>query len=324
MAVTESHVVAYRGRVVLVVGAAGFIGRHAARLLEAAGAEVHAVVRPGSAGLVSGRRSATVAAELSHRGAITQIVGALRPAVTFNFAGYGVDPRERDAALATRINDDLVHELAQACGEHADRSWPGQQLVHVGSALEYGTAGGDLHEGTSPSPTTLYGQTKLAGAMALAAAVDAAMLRGTTARLFTVYGPGEHPGRLLPSLIAASRSRSPLALTLGAQLRDFTFVGDVAEGVLRLGCLTDANVGPVNVATGQLESVRRFTERAADVIGLPRDLLRFGEVAMRPEEMHHDNVNIARLVSLSGWTPLTTIEDGVRATLAAGPSGDPA
>lgn len=321
MAVIKSHRAAYRGRTVLVLGGGGFIGQHVVQMLSESGAEVHAVVRPGSPGPAATPHTATLEADLSRRGAISQVISATRPAITFNLAGYGIDPAERNDDLAASINVELVDELVRACGRDADATWPGQHLVHVGSALEYGTAIGDLHEGTTARPNTLYGRTKLAGTTALTAAVSAGTLRGVTTRLFTVYGPGEHAGRLLPSLIAALRTRAALALTAGTQRRDFTYVGDVAEGLLRLGCLADTNIGVVNLATGRLTSVRHFAERAADVIGLPRDLLQFGPVATRPEEMDHDDVSIARLVTLSGWSPPTGIEEGVRAALTASHSG---
>ena len=81
-------------------------------------------------------------------------------------------------------------------------------------------------------------------------------MRAVTARLFTVYGPGEHCGRLLPSLIEAARAEKPLELTAGTQLRDLTYVEDVAEGLLRLG-LAQAEPGSVvNLATGHLTMVR--------------------------------------------------------------------
>ena len=77
-------------------------------------------------------------------------------------------------------------------------------MIHVGSALEYGTARGNLNELTAPSPTTLYGRSKLAGTLRVCRAARRRGFRAVTARLFTVYGPGEQPGRLLPSLMAAA------------------------------------------------------------------------------------------------------------------------
>lgn len=306
----------YAGQRALVLGASGFIGQWVARELVAAGAEVFL----GSRGATDGRLPVLVgggteaATDLSTPGAAARLISALRPAVTFNLAGYGVNPMERDPALAARINHSLVEEIAMACAGTARPAWPGQDIVHAGSALEYGTAKGSLSETTEPSPTTLYGQTKLAGTLALARASGQGMLRAVTARLFTVYGPGERPGRLLPSLLEASRAGKPVALTGGDQRRDFTYVEDVAEGMLRLGLVPDAGLGPVNLATGALESVRGFVERAGRVLGLGPGQLKFGELPDRPDEMAHDPVNTGLLLSLCRWRPATSIEEGVRRT----------
>ncbi|NIP76477.1 MAG: NAD-dependent epimerase/dehydratase family protein, partial [Xanthomonadales bacterium] len=74
-----------------------------------------------------------------------------------------------------------------------------------------------MAEDSVPNPTTLYGRSKLAGTLQFRRACQRTGLRGLTARLFTVYGPGEHPGRLLPSLIEAAETDEPLELTAGLQ-----------------------------------------------------------------------------------------------------------
>ena len=139
-----------------------------------------------------------------------------------------------------------------------------------------------------------------------------------TARLFTVYGAGEHDGRLLPSLLAAAQGDEPLPLTEGFQKRDFTFVGDVADGLIRLAqtpSLAAFGMGSlVNLATGELSTVRSFVEAAAAVLGIEPDRLRFGELPTRGEEMAHEPVNIERLRSVLGWRPPTPIEAGVART----------
>jgi len=309
----------YRDRRVLLLGGSGFIGRWVARHLAAAGADLHLVARDPAraealwAGL--GIRGAPITADLSRPGIAAEIVQAARPCITFNLAGYGIDPLERDAARAERINHRLVAELARAAGGQRDPEWAGQDLVHAGSAAEYGAAGGTLAEDTHPQPTSLYGRTKLAGTEAVVAATGEGLLRGVAARLFTVYGPGERAGRLLPSLIEAARSRTELPLTAGTQRRDFTYVEDVAEGLLRLGALAESTETPVNLATGRLETVRRFAERAAVVLGLPVERLRFGVLPGRQDEMVHEEVSVVRLRELCGWLPGTSIEEGVRRTI---------
>jgi len=310
---------AYRGVEALVLGGGGFVGTWVAATLVHAGASVTVSARNREAALAAlarhGVRCDVRAFDLAHPGEATRLLSALRPAIVFNLAGYGVDPSERDEALAARINTELVRELAE--NVQAQSSWRGQSLVHAGSALEFGEQHGDLADAWTCRPTTLYGRSKLAGSEALRDASRRRGLRALTARLFTVYGPGEHPGRLLPTLLRARASDDAIPLTAGLQLRDFTSVGDVAHGLLRLGALhaTFAERA-LNLATGRLTSVREFVETAADELGLARERLQFGALPTRVEEMSHAPVSIRALEAALGWKPSTTVRQGLREALA--------
>jgi nucleoside-diphosphate-sugar epimerase len=307
----------FAGARILVLGAAGFIGRWVARALTRRGADLLLVVRDAQAAAsVFDRWEATgaiVESSLQDARILTDLVRDLAPQVTFNLVGYGIDPAERDEEEARWVNVDLARALAEAVADARRPAWSGLDLVHVGSALEYGRAGGDLREDTVPQPTTLYGSTKLAGTLAVDEVTRARGLRAVTARLFTVYGPGEHRGRLLPSLLDAARRHAPIDLSAGTQLRDFTYVEDVAAGLLRLAALS-ATPNVVNLATGSLTTVREFVEAAGRVLRMPADHLRFGVLPTRSDEMAHEPVNVGRLREITAWTPPTTIADGVRRT----------
>lgn len=309
----------YRDIPVLLFGASGFIGRAVARALIEAGARLHVAARDPERARerLDGGEIAGVAADLTDDASIREAVRRVRPAITFNLAGYGVSPAERDERVAEQVNASGVRVLAGALATVPPSGWTFQRLVHVGSALEYGAATGNLTEDTEPLPTTLYGRTKLAGTRALATVARERGLRALTARLFMVYGPGEREGRLLPSLLAAARADTPLRLTSGQQRRDFTYLGDAVEGLLRLG-VSDAPPGAaVNVATGVLTSIRDFVRTAARVLDIPDERLQFGALPSRPEEMQHDPVAVERLHALTGWRPTCSIEDGIRRTVRA-------
>jgi nucleoside-diphosphate-sugar epimerase len=256
----------------------------------------------------------TVTVDLTDTDAVRTLFRRTRPSITFNLAGYGVDRSERDDALAWRINEALVAAVCEAVAESVDSAWRGLHIVHTGSALEYGAIGGHLNEEAEPNPTTTYGQSKLAGTRTLARGCASHGLRGVTARLFTVYGPGEHPGRLVPSLIEGAASGGPLPLTEGLQRRDFTYIEDVVEGLLRLG-LSGIPSGVLNLATGKLATVREFIEVAAQILRIPQANLRFGALPTRPEEMEHAEVAVERLRALLNWVPTTDIASGLRRTL---------
>lgn len=297
----------------LVTGGGGFIGARLVAALQARGATVTLTRRPGDGRATPGARA--LAADLSRPGEARAAIEDARPEVVFNLAGYGVKAGEGDEAAARALNADLPVALAEALLRAPPTSWRGLRLVHAGSALEYGLAGGDLREGTLPQPHTSYGRTKLAGAEAVIAAAGEG-LPAVVARLFNVYGPGEQPEKLLPTLLAAADSQRPIPLTAGAQRRDFVYVDDAVEGLLRLAC---APPGPpvVNLATGALTPVRSFALEAAAQLDIPLWRLDFGALPTRGSEMAHDPVAVGALRARLGWLPATTVPQGIARTLAA-------
>jgi nucleoside-diphosphate-sugar epimerase len=310
----------YNGIEVVVLGASGFIGRWVARALYARGARLHLVVRNKNiAGHVFAQSMVEgniIEADVRDAAFIRSLFRKIRPAVTFNLAGYGVDRSERDESMAYEINAQLVKNVCEAIARDRDPEWQGREIVHVGSALEYGDIGGNLAEDSVPCPTTLYGQTKLAGTRFLEECCKEIGIKGLTARLFSVYGPGEHSSRLLPSLIDAVHTGKAIPLTTGNQKRDFTYVEDVAEGLLRLGLVAATSPDKiVNLATGTLTSVRCFAESAARILKIPQNHLVFGAIPTRKEEMEHDVVSLRLLLGLAKWVPSTSVEVGIRKTL---------
>ena len=286
---------------VIILGASGFIGRWVARTIPQ-DVKTFLVMRDASAA----HKHPGIELDLFDSTGLYKLFAEIRPNIIFNLAGYGVDPLERDEKLGKELNTELPRRICDALRNHSD-----SLLIHAGTALEYGVARGNLAEETEPQPTTWYGQTKLAGTQAIVESP----VRSIVARLFTVYGAGEHPGRLLPSLIEAARNKTEIDLTAGTQKRDFTYVEDVADGLIRLAGIRDERCTLVNLATGKLHTVREFVETAARILRIPQKHLRFGKLPTRESEMRHENVSTERLRNLIKWTPSTTIEVGIQKTV---------
>lgn len=310
-----NHVGSYYGTRVVVLGASGFIGSWVARSLSAQEANIYLVVRD----LKSSEKVFTshgisgniIELDLCNLESVIKMFHKVRPSITFNLAGYGVDRTECNEKMAYQINSHLVKTICEAIKGLRVHSWSGQDVVHIGSAAEYGNIGGDLSEDSYPNPTTLYGKSKLSGTHTMERCCSSYGIKGLTARLFTVYGPGEHRGRLLPSLLETTKTGKPLSLTTGKQKRDFTYVEDVVECVLRLGVSITKPGEVVNVATGRLTSIRNFSETAAEIMRIPGEKLIYGSVPIRGEEMEHLPVATGRLNQLISWIPSTTIKEGI-------------
>jgi UDP-glucose 4-epimerase len=310
---------AYAGQRVLVVGAAGFIGRWVARKLSDVGADLCLAVR-NEAPAVSvfsdyGIRGEIAVVDVERPQRVFDLVARVKPCITFNLAGYGVDRAESDEHRMHSVNAALPEMLARSAVGAADASWKGHHVVHAGSAIECGLADGTITERSPAHPTTPYGKSKLEGTLRLSRIrQELESARVLTARLFTVYGPGEHRGRLLPSLLAATSSGVSVPMTAGLQRRDFTYVEDVADGLLRLGLAAPVPGQVVNLATGMLSSVRHFAEIAADVLSIQRHQLVFGALQTRADEMRADAVDVSLLRAVTGWTPETDIANGIQRT----------
>lgn len=309
----------YRGVRVLVLGSSGFIGRWVARLLCEAGAHLFLPIRDMDAAqhvfAKYGVAGSVVKLDLLDPQQLGDLIRDVKPSVVFNLAGYGVDRRERSIDLAYRINEDLPGVICRALGDvGSGPNWYGPSIIHAGTAMEYGAISGDLREDSETHPTTLYGKSKLAGTTNLMRHCESYRLVGLVGRLFAVYGPGEIDGRLLPTLAENAGTNEPIELTAGLHRRDFVYVEDAAEALLRLGLARSKSSGVVNIASGTLTSIRSFTETAAGVYGIPRECLKFGALPTRDEEMAHDPVNIQRLREVTGWQPSTTVLDGITKT----------
>jgi UDP-glucose 4-epimerase len=309
----------YRSVRVLVTGATGFIGRWVARALTAAGADLSAITHqsvPSSQFCARyGIKARWVVADLSRADIFRQVYADIGPEIVFNLAGYGVAPDERDPQLAHAMNAELVGEIADVVSADRRSGRRRVRLVHVGSAAEYGSVPGPVSEISPATPNTVYGQTKLEGTLAVNRARRDSGVRAVTVRLFTVYGPGERLPRLLPSLLQAAELGQDLPLTAGHQERDFTYVGDVAQGLLRIGNLPASPCDVINLATGKLSSVLQFAQSASEVLGLRPTQLKFGMLPVRDDEMHQGPVDTTLLQSTLQWVPSISIREGIRETL---------
>ncbi|MCB9781286.1 MAG: NAD(P)-dependent oxidoreductase [Alphaproteobacteria bacterium] len=272
----------------LLLGATGFLGRQVAARVPTAEAPDRLDV------------------DLEDPGEVRALLADSPPRTVFLCAGAlpDADPLAM-ARLNTRLPVLLV-ELLPA----------GSTLVLAGSVAEVG--GRDVHEETPCRPTTAYGRSKATGAGAALQIGPTRGVRVVAPRFFQLYGPGEAPHRLLPSLRRAARTGEPLPLSSGRQLRDFTWVGDAADAMVALAGHPDAQ-GVVNVATGRLTSVEAFARAVAEALGLDPGLLRFGARRPGPEgedPWAHDAVPLHRLRALGLSPPAVSLAEGIPLALS--------
>ncbi len=322
----------------LVTGSAGFIGFHVARRLLADGHEVLgfdgltpyydvALKRARHAVLHAMPRFSAIEAMLEDEAAVAAAVAGFAPEIVVHLAAQaGVrhsleDPRAYAAANVTgTIN------LLEALRGHLPR-----HLLFASSSSVYGGNATMPFSETDRTdfPASPYAATKKAGEALTHAYAHIHALPTTCFRFFTVYGPWGRPDMALFKFVAAIEAGEPIDVYGEGQLeRDFTYIDDLVEAIVRLIALPPRQGAPVtaagvadslspvapwravNIAAGQpvglmpfIETVERALGRTAQKRLLPR----------QPGDVVATWADPGLLGAMTGYVPRTPVEIGVRA-----------
>ena len=187
-------------------------------------------------------------------------------------------------------------------------------MVMVGTCAEYDWRYGYCSESITPLlPGTLYGRCKGALRSVLEPFAEQAQISWAWGRLFFLYGPNEHPDRLVASVIRRLLAGEPAPCSVGNQVRDFLHVQDAAEALVAL--LGSDFQGSVNVASGKPTTVRELVLAIAEKVGRS-DLLQFGAQPVGKEEPPLLVADVRRLNETISWHPQYDLDAGLVQTIA--------
>jgi GDP-4-dehydro-6-deoxy-D-mannose reductase len=219
-----------------------------------------------------------------------------------HLAAAGVHPADREVASLVDGNVGAPVAVVQLASQLQARF-----VVVAGSSAEYAqTRAPRLDEHATLEQGALYGATKAAGGLLALSVATTLGVPCAVLRLFNVFGPGEAPHRLLPTLHRNLKLGQAVALSAGTQIRDFVHIDDACRAImLAMRGLTDASLAPgaYNVATGIGHSVREFALAVGDAMGKSSGLLEFGALPMRPDDRHVVVGDASAFHAATGWTP---------------------
>jgi nucleoside-diphosphate-sugar epimerase len=299
----------------LVTGGAGFIGSHLAEELVRRGERVRVVDS-----LITGKRQ-----NLAHLREVEFIEGDLANIDVAQRAVAGADfvlhqaaipsvPRSvQDPITSNRANIDASLNVLVAARDAGVR-----RVVYAGSSSAYGNTPTLPKIETMPTaPLSPYALQKLVAEQYCQMFTQLYGLETVTIRYFNVFGPRQDPSSPYSGVIslfinALCDGRQPTIYGDGEQTRDFTYVANVVDGVLRACHAPDASGEVINVATGGRISLNQLFRTIRDLVGARIEPIYRDS---RAGDVRDSQADISKSRRVLGYEPVVTFEEGLEKTV---------
>ena len=300
----------------LVTGGAGFIGSHLVEELVRRGERVRV-----ADSFITGKRE-----NLAHVPGVELIEGDLADFAVAQRAVTGIDyvlhqaaipsvPRSvQDPITSNRANIDASLNVLVAARDAKVR-----RLVYAGSSSAYGNQPTlPKVETMGTAPLSPYALQKLVAEQYCLMFTQLYGLETVTIRYFNVFGPRQDPSSPYSGVIslfirALIEGKQPTIYGDGGQTRDFTYVANVVDGVLRACTAPQASGEVINVAIGGRVSLNELFRTLKDLTGAAVEPI-YAET--RAGDVRDSQADIGKAHRLLGYQPTVTLEQGLEKTVA--------
>ena len=306
-------------KTVLVTGAGGFIGSHVVERLVGRGARTRALVEYNSDNAWGWLDRSTVREQVDvFLGDVRDGGSLARPMkgadVILHLAALIAIPHSYEAPLSyVRTNVEGTLNVLEAA-----RSADVGLFVHVSTSEVYGTASyvpiDENHPLQGQSP---YSASKIGADMMAEAYHRSFGLPVVTARPFNTYGPRQSARAIIPTIITQALTQNEIRLGNVSPTRDFNYVTDTAEALVRIAESSSAVGETLNIGSGQEISIGELAEKIVHLTGTKATIMPDDD-RRRPDdsEVRRLRADSAKVRQITGWAPEVSLEEGLGKTIA--------
>ncbi len=183
-------------------------------------------------------------------------------------------------------------------------------FIQIGSSLEYGKKLSPQKERLFCNPISYYGKAKYKASLF----VKKHLKNFVILRPYQIFGPHQKNNRLIPMTIMACLNNLNFPCTSGNQLRDFLYVDDFSDLIIKIIKKKNFKHRIYNVGNGKSIKVKTVINLIHKIIHKGKPL--FGRIKMRTDELKTLYPDISRIKKEFNWKPKVSLKKGLKNTIS--------
>lgn len=304
------------GRRVAITGATGFIGSNLTKRLVKEGMNVSVLVRSNDIKEnpilreVQDKLNIFVC-NLLDLPNLRKVMNSISPDIVYHLGG--VVDLTRSFEIAHKCVQVNIQGTVNILNSLVDLNC--SCFIHTGTCEVYKKGLVPFREENEIEPISPYSISKVASEYYCKFAQKEFGIPIVLLRLSTVYGINQKLQHLIPYVIRSCAKGNDIHLTLGDQTRDFTYVDDVVDGILKASLSKRAVGEIINLGNDREFTIREVVEEIVALMGSPIKP-QFGVLAKRSEEHERWFCDITKVKQILHWTPKTDMRTGLIKTVS--------
>ncbi|WP_422358878.1 NAD-dependent epimerase/dehydratase family protein [Reichenbachiella sp.] len=306
---------AFKKKNVLITGISGFIGSSIAKRLLDHGVQVSGTIRASSQldklKEVENEIDFHVL-DLENEKEVENLFQKVAPDYIIHAAQPSAYDLDRSSALQHQLNttSKIAINLLESVRKHSPK-----RMVHCCGSAIYGRK--------NTSPFSENQELKADSARGLVKLQERNLMRYyahkydvpvTLARIFRAYGPWDSHKKLIIKSIKAIKNDASIPLSSAPFMRDFIFIDDLVEGIMRM-CLSDLPNGTeLNLGSGHQYSAKEIVEEIEKLMGKKMNTSEASFPANFLDKLAYQ-ADLNHIAKVLNWKPRTSVTDGLRKTI---------